>query len=90
MPDAKHTIPVNDHGTTRYLTPVVSILPWVGLPLMIGGGIFSIVNLLYMSYRTGISEPQLLWKLRFFSRVEVERTEDGDPSGDQPLNGSES
>ena len=87
MPDAKHTIPFNNHGTTTYLTPVVS----VGLALSIGGAIFSTVNLLYMSYRTGIPEPQLLWKFsRFFSKIEVECTEDGDPSGDQPLNSAES
>ncbi len=90
VPDAKHTIPFNNHATTRYLTPVVSILPWAGMLLIIGGAIFSVVNLLYMSYRTGIPEPQLLWKFRFFSRIEVDCTEDGDPSGDQPLNDSES
>jgi len=71
--DGSHTIPFNNHGVIHYRTPLVNILPWLGLLLILGSIVFSWLKWSSISSRIGISEKELLRTFRLFRPINIEQ-----------------
>ena len=72
-PDDKHTLPVNNHGTKHYLTPMTSALPYVAFPMIAGSICFQWWRVLSITNKTGLTQREVLKQYRTFGTVEFER-----------------
>jgi hypothetical protein len=74
--DAVHQISYNDHGTTRYLATNLVQAKRIALSVGLASCGFTMLNLLYISWRTGRPMREVFNRINLFRSIEIELDEE--------------